>query len=88
MGDKKEEEDALGFHLDISEGGEEGESALSLLYDRFEGGGEENDSEEEGYPSFYSDIFASLENIADRPITHLNVKIFQQLNLVSELCLL
>ena len=54
MGDKKEEEDALGFLLDISEGGEEGESALSLLYDRFEGGEEENDPEAEGYPSFHS----------------------------------
>ena len=48
MGDKEEEED-LGFLLDISEG----ESALSLLFDRFEGGGEESDPEAEGYPSLF-----------------------------------
>lgn len=49
LADEKEEED-LGFLLDLSEGGTEVESALSLLFDRF-GGGEENDPEADRYRS-------------------------------------
>ena len=54
LGDKKEEED-LGFLLDLSEGGTEVETALSLLFDQYEGDGEENDLEADGYSSFSSE---------------------------------
>ena len=78
----------MAFLLDTSEGGGEGVSALSLL---FEGGEDENDAEAEEYSSLYSDTYMQALKLS---LTHqililsLNVKLLQQLNLVSDLCLL